>query len=240
MQARLSKAEKVTPKLSDNDLESFARDGYIHMPGLIPPDICSKALSSAKVAKANKDSSTPQDVSNLFVNTPVWGAVDALLDGFAAPARLTDPAWPIAQMVFVQPKKQPDTWKPPPFEGGKRWHIDHWARPCSSPFSLLVLMSLSDIDGPINGNLTIWPGSHHKILPAVKQVHVEGGDQKVLEEGQDKNKDKLDLGPGTPLQMRTGDVFLIHQKVAHRGTENFGNSAAYKVYVRMASKKLAE
>jgi hypothetical protein len=145
------------------------------------------------------------------------------------------------------------------------WHTDGLRQGRRHNFSLLLGVALSDMTSTECGNLLLWPGSHVLIHRAT--VDDCGRiDCALLETLLTKNADHFNLsvestttaavsldcepsevhdnepqlprlGPPLTMQMRRGDVVLLHPDLAHCGGPNYSSSLRYMVYFRLRSLK---
>lgn len=216
-------------------------------------------------------------VMNLFYNTPLQRIVSTLLFGcegdFAKDCavlhqaqlalRLPDredssinrpsPLSRLASTVFgsllpLASDASPASSPHPPL-GGRRWHIDGLAQGRHSPFSLLVGVALSDQMDTYSGNLCVFPGAHHQILPFLREFVASGylpapdsaSSGRRFQQGPpgvvgpaafEAFAGKPDLGEPVQLLLRAGDVVLLHQKLPHRGGPNYSQNVRIMVYFR--------
>jgi len=113
---------------------------------------------------------------------------------------------------------------------GSDWHTDGLRQGKKHPFSLLVGVALSDMVGPDQGNLCVWPGSH-----IFSQTHSRWPDAKFRRPGGwDRGDGPLpDLGQPVQLRLRAGDLVLAHSELAHCGGPLLGPDIRYMTYFRV-------
>lgn len=125
------------------------------------------------------------------------------------------------------------------------WKIDGLPAPASGPkdeshiirnYSLLVGVFLSDITEEMNGNVTLWPGSHLGIQALLR---ARGGTVAALNAGKvDRpviHNNQLEAAP-QQLVAKAGDVLLCHYQVAHTQAPNLGPDVRYIVFFRVYAK----
>jgi hypothetical protein len=119
------------------------------------------------------------------------------------------------------------------------WHIDNWPNPLMKSeipdgvenFTMLVGVLLSDVDGPLKGNLTVFPSAHTLLEEAIATA---GGPQALFttDPNEYQNVDAMRdpqsaslrklmavVQPRMPLpvqvQGRAGDIVIAHYQMAH-------------------------
>ena len=103
-----------------------------------------------------------------------------------------------------------------------------------SPFSLLVGVTLSDVLQPNHGNFCVFPGSHHTLLPLLKEQVVKGSS--LFSNESQSSDEKPAFHNGIQLCAEAGDACFVHQKTAHRGGPNASPFIRYQVYFRLRHK----
>lgn len=91
-------------------------------------------------------------------------------------------------------------------------------------FSALGGVFLSDVGADDRGNLTVWPGSHHKMAAFIR-TH---GTAPLVSGFPD-----LDLGPARQLHAPAGSVLLSHYLLCHGIAPNHGPHVRYAVFFRL-------
>ncbi|MDI1463891.1 phytanoyl-CoA dioxygenase family protein [Catellatospora sp. KI3] len=150
---------------SIEQLRHFARDGYVVVPGVVPPDVVAAANARIDGLLAERPP-TPGHTGHHFYFEPLAAepALAALLLGtraFSLAAGTTAP----------RPLRTPDQVQValtfPPFDHRPgRGHIDGVPPgPDGRPgtFTLLAGFVLSDQTADDMGNLWVWPGTHRQI-----------------------------------------------------------------------------
>eukprot|EP00037_Helgoeca_nana_P023625 m.245917 g.245917 ORF g.245917 m.245917 type:complete len:220 (+) comp26413_c0_seq3:968-1627(+) len=119
-----------------------------------------------------------------------------------------------------------------------QWHIDGMGKGKHSPFSLLVGVSLSSQTDVDCGNFCVFPGSHHTLLPLLKEQVMAGSS--LFSKEADPAADKPQFHNGVQLRAMAGDAVFAHQKMAHRGGPNTSPNIRYQVYFRLSQVDHAE
>ncbi len=229
--------------LTDADLRTFATDGFLQLPGLVPEGLLADADAEIDELVA---ATPPTGEGDLGPGVNAWfqrrsdlPRCDAALTGSPALAAAQELVAPNhIENIFDQ--IQISTTRPPwsHVPGGP--HIDGHGPGQDPPrsFTMLVGILLTDQRADQSGNLWIWPGSHleHQRLFAErgsKILQSTGGHATML-------TPPLELGPGTPLRGQRGDVVLAHFLLGHN---KGGNTAAHErrtLYYRLAVTQHAE
>mmetsp|Transcript_10353 Transcript_10353/g.17362 ORF Transcript_10353/g.17362 Transcript_10353/m.17362 type:complete len:474 (-) Transcript_10353:32-1453(-) len=147
----------------------------------------------------------------------------------------------------------------------KNWHIDGWPNPILKNeldegvenFTCLVGVLLSDVDGPLKGNLTVYPGSHKILQDAMIEA---GGPEKLFTtdpqdySGQDAMSDpqsaslkklrkmvsKERFPKPVQIQGKAGDVIIAHYQLAHNIAPNVSPDIRYCIYFRVTHSRRKE
>jgi len=242
-------------KLTDEDILSFEKNGYIHLKGVISKSQVAAALNVVDTAyesgnhgysKANPTDVVPKfydDVSKHpaviapLKDTPLFSMIEQLVGKKACwqPQR--------AQVALREPSEYWkncgwDTTTPLDSNG---WHIDGGSGEYAyvgSPFTLLVGICLSPGQDADNnqGQFLAWPGSHHVLHPGVKE-RVEKGlikDPHSIFAG--TKDERPDIGAPIRVLMKPGDAVLAHQRLGHSGGPNLGKNIRKNLYLRVMHK----
>eukprot|EP01064_Diplonema_japonicum_P024222 TRINITY_DN3473_c0_g1_i2.p1 TRINITY_DN3473_c0_g1~~TRINITY_DN3473_c0_g1_i2.p1 ORF type:complete len:489 (+),score=39.52 TRINITY_DN3473_c0_g1_i2:62-1468(+) len=235
---------KVDPNLSLNPEEKrmFKEAGYIVKKQVIPKKLITEALKAINSRlctpgavvtdglggsgmKFCKDIATDSSIRNLLFGSGVWGlAQDLIGKNKIHPVRG-------GQIALRGPQSSlPDLAPGELHRSG--WHIDGIDKGKHSAFTLLVGIALTDCVEPNNGNLIVYPGSHHVLLPLLKDSVAAGN---------------LSLRHPRPVLSNphhvcctAGDVVFVHHKLAHAGGPNAGHQIRYQVYFRLSHKNHEE
>jgi Phytanoyl-CoA dioxygenase (PhyH) len=213
----------------------FYRDGYLHVPDVVPRERVERALSlinrdlergidPARLSEFYARSFCPDlrnvaDIIDLFEQTPARALADALV----APGTLRRPAMAQIALRFPDPAGANVLPRPHvdgtygPKNGVKPGQVAH--------FTLLAMVALSDVQADFNGNFTVWPGTHH----AYERYFQGHGAERMLE-----GTPRLDHLP-EPVQtrVRAGDVVLAHYELGHAAAPNLGSNVRYAIFFRL-------
>ncbi|MDE2991037.1 MAG: phytanoyl-CoA dioxygenase family protein [Chloroflexota bacterium] len=99
--------------------------------------------------------------------------------------------------------------------------------------TLLLGVMLSDVDQPLSGNFTVWPGSHMKLEQHFRQHGVQS-----LERG-DVTTSGIRLPRAHPITGRSGDIVLAHYQLAHAASPNLSGDIRYMCFFRLSVRGLA-
>jgi hypothetical protein len=223
-------------KLSEGQRRVLREDGYLLLPGLIPParveaalqlinhSLGSEGIDPGLLPTLRARTFTPELVKHpavlgLLLDTPLLAAAEAALGaGNVRPASE-------AQIALRFPG-------PPGATGGQAVpHIDGISAPGNGVppgtlyhFTALGGVFLSDVTEPDRGNLTVWPGSH-RLVEAFFRAHGPAG---MIDRFPD-----LPLGPPRPILARAGDALLAHYQLAHGIAPNRGPHVRYAAFFRL-------
>jgi Phytanoyl-CoA dioxygenase (PhyH) len=213
---------------------SLRRDGYAQFPSL-----CPSPLVRAARAAIDQDIATNFDPKGqveydhisycpTLQRAPVMMAlltesgITAKLDEVIGFDRL-EVAYNVAQIALRRAGTAPHPFEP---------HIDGLPTPLNgvprdvlvANFTVLIGVFLSPVRSKFAGNLTVWPGSHHRL------------ERHFREHGLDKLRNGMpDIPLGAPIQLMVepGDVVLCHYQLAHAVAANFSPVDRYAVYFRL-------
>lgn len=242
-------------QLSPEQLEFFAENGYIHLRNIVPQHMVQKALSIIDAAYEAKD----YDVSD----ANPWDIVPSFRDNIKThPEILTifnstclfdmcqqllghGKAFGVgrAQVALREPNQvmRQRGMGLHDIADAKSWHIDGGTGKhahLASPFTLLVGVALSDgqdVDEN-RGQLLVWPKSHRVIHPVVAERVRKGLVKDGLSIFGGDRKNKPDVGLPMRVLMKSGDVVLAHQRLAHSGGPNLSTLIRKNLYFRVFHK----
>ena len=229
--------------LAVDQLDQFARDGYLVLPALVSEEEVERARKQI-AALAREESSSPAGsvdavglppersdhpgVARLLHATPVLGCAAALV---GQPLRL----WGLPQIAVRMPEHEaPSTRHPPhidgvPVEGSG---LDPNTRRLHG-FTVLagVLLTHQPADSP-SGNLTVWPGSHLRVARWLADQGPELTDPHDFLERQipaiaDDGRPPVRIG-GQP-----GDVVFAHYLLVHAAGTNLASEPRVAVFFRL-------
>ena len=262
--ARVALVSEAAARCDDRMLTSLGRDGFVHLPQAVSRELCRSAkreinrlmgasMGSADQFKGKSFESAPV-LTDLFNKSVLPHLMKKLLGG-AAPYRQGG-----AQLALRFPGDGcpggTAHFNPSHFEHVRRaWHIDgcpsdflpgktdHYGR--IGNFDCLVGVLLSDIEGPMGGELCCYPGSHRALARHFRGEHgtLDGASCPELERVKAHGNSALPTGAATdalfggePPQHcvgRAGDVFLANYMVAHFVAPNASPDIRYAVYFRV-------
>ena len=99
--------------------------------------------------------------------------------------------------------------------------------------TLLLGVMLSDVDGSMSGNFTVWPGTHLKL-----EQYFRDHDANSLEQG-DVTTSGIRLPRPVPITGKSGDIVLAHYQLAHAASPNLSGDIRYMCFFRLAVRGLA-
>ena len=218
-------------RLSDAQREQFVQDGYVIVPGLLPPDavtLVRDRLLEATGQRQDDPATWNRSATVLFdlcpLTTPCW--TDELLDvstelagphvhrgKLFSPYRENQGLDPYTE-GYVPVLNYP-TLGPQKFEEPNGYHLDGMHRVTLFPnlLYLVVFAYLNDV--PAYGGATAaWPGSHRKLFQ--HWLGRETGENGSIPD----HTPDIDLGRPVPMSGQAGDVIFMHYLLAHSGSAN--------------------
>lgn len=221
--------------LSSGQLSSFATDGYVLLPEVVPEHL----LEAADVEIDGvllEGPPSPGTVGHhfYFLSPARLPAADAALRSSPAlqmaeelvrPHRLDHELDHIQIAVNIPPYKH----RPggPHLDG----HRPEQDRPHS--FTMLAAIYLSDESLPDSGNLWVWPGSH---LTHQRLFAEQGVDALLSVSGHSLSLDKPpQLADPHPLLARRGDLLLAHYLLGHNIGGNLSSQTRRILYYRLSA-----
>ncbi len=200
----------TTPRmLSQDTIDAYRRDGFVHIPGAISPEEAERFRAAAVDVAARSEGLHQGDVFSQHVNVwrddesmraltlhPNIGALAEQLTG--VPLRL----WHDQTLI-----KKPRVSKPTEF------HQDqpYWPH-ADSPHPISAWIALCDV--PVErGCMTFIPGSHTHTELAAQNLQDERSLMSMCPE--------MQWMPRVTLPLRAGDCTFHHGRCAHMATPNF-------------------
>ena len=167
--------QRFSDPLTDAEKRHFVEHGYLHVASAVPTPLARRArrainhslgagIDKRDVTRMNARSFCEELVENprllrLATNPGVWSHVRALLGD----RRVERPRECQIALRFPRPEGTARTLDPPHLDG---YHTPDNGLPDDGVvygFTLLLGVMLSDVDRPMSGNFTVWPGTHLKL-----------------------------------------------------------------------------
>ena len=211
------------------------RNGFVRIPGAIPP-----AMVDAALRAINASVGQGMNVDDM----PIFRSQSYCPDVKNTPA-ITDlfnktPAFALAESAIGEGKIRPvgggqiglrfPSMQDPP--GQPRPHLDGMYSPTNGVpqgtiqnFTMLAAVFLSDVPGPYCGNFTVWPGTHH-LYEAYFREH---GPEALLD-----GMPKVQLPEPVQVTCRAGDLVLCHYQIAHCAAPNVSPHVRYGIFFRLS------
>ena len=223
----------------------FVKQGYLHIASAVPMNLVRRArrainhslgagFDSRDVLRMNARSFCEELVEDprllrLATNPRVWSYVRALLGD----RRVERPTECQIALRFPRPEGTPRTPDAPHLDG---YHTPHNGLPDDGVvygFTLLLGVMLSDVDAPLSGNFTVWPGTHLKL-----ERHFRDHGVNTLEQG-DVTTSGMGLPRPVPITGKSGDIVLAHYQLAHAASPNLSGDIRYMCFFRLSVRGLA-
>lgn len=228
-------------QLTTAQKQRLYQDGYIAVPGVVPPAMVDRALqhinhsmgegiNPAEIATLRAQSYCRElqgspVIVDLYNKTPARDLCESLLgEGNILPVQG-------GQIAL----RFPTVMDPP---GSTRPHLDGMYSPTNGVpegtirnFTMLVGILLSDVPQPLSGNFTVWPGTHHQYGAYFR----EHGAESLLQ-----GLPPIDMPQPVPVCGRRGDVILVHYELAHGISPNISPNIRYAIFFRLHHKDLSQ
>ena len=165
----------------------------------------------------------------LATNPRAWSYVRSLVGD----RRVERPRECQIALRFPRPEGTPRTLDAPHLDG---YHTPYNGLPDDGVvhgFTLLLGIMLSDVDEPLSGNFTVWPGTHLKL-----ERHFRDHGVHSLERG-DVTTSGIRLPRPIPITGKSGDIVLAHYQLAHAASPNLSGDIRYMCFFRLSVRGLA-
>ena len=219
--------------LSGAQAAALFRDGYVLLPAAVPRERIDAALSAInqslgrgldprQVELYRARSFCPElraepVITDLLYAGEAWPAAESLL----GEGRIKRPG--LGQIALSFPTALPAA-APHPHLDGLYTPANGVPRGQIASFTLLLGVMLSDVEGPLAGNLVVWPGTHHLYQEYFRQR----GPRTLLE-----GMPEVPLPAPVPVTGHAGDVVLCHYQLGHTAGANTSPHVRYAVYFRL-------
>ena len=224
---------------------SFVERGFLQLSGVVPEGLVPRArrainhslgagFERSDVVSMNARSFCEELVADprllrLATNRPVWSCVRSLLgDG-----RTERPRECQIALRFPRPEGTPRTLDAPHVDG---YHTPDNGLPDDGivyNFTLLLGVLLSDVDAPLGGNFTVWPGTHLQLERYFRDHGV-----RALERGE-VPASRIGLPRPVPLTGKSCGIVLAHYQLAHAASPNLSGDIRYMCFFRLSVRGLA-
>lgn len=224
-----------TMKLSNQQKADFVRDGYVHIPNVIPSELVNRAMHginhsigegihsedvlSMRSTSYCRELQADPVVLDLLHQSPAW----LLAESAIGESRIKNAV--SGQIALRFPTHEENqTSLPWPHLDGMHTPDNGVPKGVIRNFTALVGIALSDVPAPFSGNLSLWPGSHK----SYEEYFREHTPQSLLE-----GMPKVPLPEPKQLLAKAGDVMLVHYQVAHGAAINVSPHVRYAIYFRL-------
>ena len=232
--------------LTEQQKRDFVRDGFVHVPGVVPPRLVERARRAinhsiglgmdrddmVRFSAQSFCTELREDprLVRLATAPEVWAHVQALV----GERRVVKPVRCQIALRFPRPEGTPRRLDGPHIDG---YHTPENGVPDDGVvrnFTMLLGVMLSDVAAPLSGNFTVWPGTHRRMERYFREHGVnslQGGS--VGEIG-------VRLPKAAPVIGKAGDIVLAHYQVAHTASPNLSGDVRYMCFFRLAVRGLDE
>ncbi len=231
--------------LSDAEKRRFVKEGFLHVPSAVSPRLIRHArrainhslgagVDKRDVERLNAQSFCEELVEDprllrLATNPGVWSHVRSLLGD----RRAERPRECQIALRFPQPEGTSRRLDHPHLDG---YHTPWNGLPDDGvvyAHTLLLGVMLSDVEEPLSGNFTVWPGTHLKLEQHFRQHGVQS-----LERG-NVTTSRIRLPRPVPITGKAGDIVLAHYQLAHAASPNLSGDIRYMCFFRLSVRGLA-
>lgn len=225
--------------MSDDQLTTFGRDGYVVVPHVVSEEVLTQLDAEVDALVTTQPPPEGKVGFHHYFEHPsrLPASEAALRDSgvLALAAALVTPRSIDLAFDHIQIATSIHGWDHRPHGG----HIDGYGLPGQTEpasFTMLAGIYLGDESEPGRGNLWVWPASHlvHERLfrergaDALMDPASMGGHACLL-------PGAPDFGPGRPVLASRGDVLLAHYLLAHNQSGNMSGTLRRIVYYRLAA-----
>jgi len=221
--------------LTSEQKQAFARDGFLHLHGVIPREKIDQALVHINHWLGNEFDPTQVEVYRQQSYCPAIRE-EPIVTGMVSETEVYSMAEELTAPGALHPVKQgqialrfPDPRRAAKQPGG---HIDGIPNGRNGvppgtiySFTTLVGIPLSTVDRDFAGNFCVWPGSHLKLEKWFKTQQLTD----LLETG----LPKLDYGPPKQVHWEPGDVLFAHHQTVHGIAPNLSPNIRYACFYRL-------
>jgi hypothetical protein len=223
--------------IRDEPFERLRQDGWVLFPGAVSGDLLTTAIDAIKADCAhNYDPKRQREYDNISFCPDLRDkpAIRELLTHSTGKTILErvlgwqEIGFSPGQIAIRQAHNTDKPYAPVPHIDGTGTGAN--GRPAGSSisnFTALVGVFLTRVDAEFAGNLTVWPGSHHRL-----EAFFRNRGPRAMDEGMPQ----IDLGPPTQLFANPGDLVLCHYQLAHAAAVNVSANDRIAVYFRVCLK----
>lgn len=221
-------------QLSDLQKREFYKNGYLHIPGVVPQVMVDRALrainhsigkgiaaeDAARLSIVSFCNELRHDpcITDLLYKTPVMDLIESLV----GPGKLQPTN--CGQIAIRFPIMDDPPAAPHPHLDGMHAPLNGVPEGVIQNFTMLAAVLLSEVTEDNAGNLTVWPGTHHRY----EQYFREHGSQALLQ-----GMPPIDLPEPIQLKGKPGDIYLAHYQLAHTAGPNVTAHPRYAAFYRL-------
>jgi phytanoyl-CoA dioxygenase PhyH len=220
--------------LTDDQRQALAQDGFVHLPGAVPPGLVDAALRAINAALGS-EGIDPARLPTFRAQSycPELQAARPIVDLLNASGVLAYAESAIGSGKLEAVSSGQIALRFPGLEAPRpaHPHLDGMYTPTNGVpkgtihnFTALVGITLSHVSGPDMGNLVVWPGTHRMY----EQYFRERGPQALME-----GMPSVDLPPARQVTAEPGDAVLCHYQLGHGIASNVSPHIRYAVYFRL-------
>jgi hypothetical protein len=231
-------------ELSDAQRAGFARDGYVVIPGIADRAHIDTALQLLNSWLFGGFDSTQRITYYAQTFAPELAADPRILGLLTETGALALAAQLVGRPIVMPDRAQIALRFPvppgrPPFVAGA--HVDGVPTEFNGVpsdghihgFTVLAGILLSDLSGPDQGNVTVWPRTHL----AMADWFAEHGTEVTDPGAFDRATEEVAAATSEPVALtgRAGDLLLAHHLLAHANGAHTGPNVRYEVFYRLST-----
>ncbi len=223
--------------LSNQQKQDFQRDGFVHLPRAVSPELVEVALQTInarigqgvpedKIGTWSAQSWFPElkslsAITDVYNQSSVGETVASLLGGAGREANGAQLA-----LRFPRPVGTPQS-APHPHIDGLHTPTNGVPKGTLGSFTALVGVFLTPVRRPFAGNFCVWPGSHLKMQDYFQQH----GTDELMNEGRTP---QLDYGEPLQLEVEAGDAVIAHYQLLHSVAMNIAPMPRFCLFFRVS------
>ncbi len=221
-------------QLSYLQKQEFYKNGYLHIPGVVPKVMIDQAMRKINHSIGNGIPSDEVErlrivsfcselrhdrcITDMLYKSPAIDLVESLVgSGNLKPTNY-------GQIAIRFPLMDDPPKVPYPHLDGMHAPLNGIPEGIIENFTMLVGILLSEVAENNAGNLTVWPGTHHQY----EKYFQEYGAKTLLE-----GMPPIDLPEPVQLKGKPGDIYFCHYQLAHTAGPNVTPYPRYATFYRL-------
>ena len=222
-------------ELSLAQRRALYEDGYVVLPGVVPPAGVRHALRAINASLGSRgmnpdlltqfraqtycpEITGTEPISDLMNRSPLWDLCESAVGrGQLRPVR--------GGQIALRFPVEGEPGRPGPHIDGMYSPTNGVRKGTIANFTALAGVFLSDVPEPFSGNFSVWPGTHRLFEQHFREV----GPQALLE-----GMPKVEMPQHRQITARAGDAILCHYQLAHGVAGNGSPHVRYAIFFRLS------